>query len=189
MALLKLGDAGGFLRLRDAALDRFRGSADETIAQNVIKICLLRPLGGNSAADLEPFAQVLDRALANVGPIKKGSATPSSWNLMLLGLLEYRRGHYPEALDWGQRSLDTSTYIALPTATDRIIRAMSFYRLGNGAAARAELDRARSLIQSGLNIGFDRWYWREWLFVRLLLHEADGLIPPVTPPPSRATTP
>jgi len=79
MTLLRLGDEGGFLRLRDEALGRFRGSADETIAQNVMKICLLRPLGGNSATDLEPFVQVLDRALASAGPIKKGTSTPSSW--------------------------------------------------------------------------------------------------------------
>jgi hypothetical protein len=175
ITLLKLGDEGGFLRLRDEAFRRFRGTADEATAQNSLKIGSLRPLDGNSATNLEPFVQILDRALASAGPIKKGTTTPSSWNLMLLGLLEYRRGHYPAALDLAQRSLDTSAYIALPTATDRVIRAMSFYKMGNEAAARAELGRARSLVQSGLNIGFDKWYWREWLFVRLLLQEADGL--------------
>ena len=186
ITLLKLGDEGGFLRQRDETLRRFKGSTDETVSQNIMKICLLRPLGADFATDLAPFVQVVDRALANAGPIKKGTATPSSWNLMLRGLLEYRRGHYPEALDWSQRSLDTSTYIALPTATDRVIRAMSFYKLGNDKSARAELDRAKSLIQSGLNIGFDKWYWREWLFVRLLLQEADALIPPTRAPTSRA---
>jgi len=125
----------------DEALRKFRGPTDETIAQNAMKICLLRPLGGNPATALEPFVQVLNRALASAGPIKKGTTTPSSWNLMLLGLLEYRRGHYPEALDWGQRSLDTSTYIALPTATDRVIRGMSFYKMGNTGSSGKFLSR------------------------------------------------
>jgi hypothetical protein len=44
--------------------------------------------------------------------------------------------------------------------------------------ARSELAGARSLIQSGLDIGFDKWNWSAWAFVRLLLQEADGLIPP-----------
>jgi len=72
--------------------------------------------------------------------------------------------------------------MANPAATDRIIRAMSFAKLGNTANARLELDGAKSLVQSGLNIGYDQWNWPAWLFARLLLQEADSMIPQAPPP-------
>jgi hypothetical protein len=49
------------------------------------------------------------------------------------------------------------------------------------ARARSELDGAKSLVQSGLNIGYDQWSWPAWVFVRLLLQEADSLIPQAPP--------
>ena len=145
---------------------------------------LLRPLDSASAAALEPFAQFLERAVASAGPLKEGTFVPASWDLALLGLFEYRRGNYAKALDCCQRSLVTCTYMAMPAATDRVIRAMCFSKLGDDASARSELDGAKSLVQRGLNIGHDKWNWPAWVFVRLLLQEADGLIPPAPPPES-----
>jgi hypothetical protein len=138
---------------------------------------LLRPLDGTSAAALEPFVQFLERAVAGAGPLKEGTYVPASWDLTLLGLFEYRRGNYAKALDDCQRSLVSCTYMPNPAATDRAIRALCFSKLGDHASARSELDGAKSLVQSGLNIGYDRWNWRAWVFVRLLLQEADSMIP------------
>jgi hypothetical protein len=101
---------------------------------------------------------------------------------MLLGLLEYRRGNYAKAMDYCRHSLVSCTYVAMLAATDRVILAMSFHKLGEDAAARSELDKASALIQRGLDCGFDSWNWREWVYVRLLLQEADGLIPQAPPP-------
>jgi hypothetical protein len=98
-------------------------------------------------------------------------------DLALLGLFEYRRGYYAKALDDCQRSLVTCTYMAMPAATDRVIRAMCFSKLGANASARSELDGAKSLVQSGLNIGYDRWNWPAWVFLRRLQEEAVSLIP------------
>lgn len=182
LALLKLGDETGFARLRDAALNRFKGTTNEETAQYVMKMVLLRPTSDTPAASLEPFVQVLSHTVASAGRIKEGTTTPFSWDLMLLGLLEYRRSNYTNAVDWCRRSLDTSTYIALPTATDRVILAMSCHTLGDDAAAHSELSKARTLFQCGLDCGFDKWNWREWVYFRLLLQEADGLIPQAPPP-------
>jgi hypothetical protein len=65
----------------------------------------------------------------------------------------------------------------MPAAANKIILAMSFHQLGDNASARSELDGAKSLVQNGLNPGFDSWNWSAWVLVRLLLEEADGLIP------------
>ena len=77
-----------------------------------------------------------------------------------------------------RQSIETSNkFVSLPTATDRVIIAICLHELGENTAARSELERASSLAQLGLNRGFDKWYWREWVGVRLLLHEANHLMP------------
>ena len=162
---------------RKAALNRFKGTTNKEFVLYVMKIVSLRPTSDTPAASLEPFVQVLSRAVASAGQIKEGTTTPISWDLMSLGLLEYRRGNYAKAVDWCRRSLDTSTYVAMPAATDRVIRAMSFHKLGDDASARSEFDGAKRLVQRGLNTGYDTWGWPGWVFARLLLQEADGLIP------------
>jgi tetratricopeptide (TPR) repeat protein len=197
LALLKLGDETGFVRLREAALNRFKGTTNEETAEYAMKIGLLLPDGDALMASLEPFVQVLSRAVASAGPIKQGTTTPSSWDAMLLGLFEYRRGNYAKAVDLCRRSLETCTYVAIPTVQDHVILAMSFHKLGEDASARSELAKARGLVQRGLNTGFDSWNWREWVFARLLLQEADGLIPqaslshngPAHPQEARLTRP
>jgi hypothetical protein len=105
---------------------------------------------------------------------------------MLLGLLEYRRSNYAQAMEWCRRSLDTSTFMPLPTVMDRVILAMSFHKLGDAAAARSELGQAKSPVMGGMNRGFDKWHWHEWVYARLLLQEAEGLIPQPPPPASSA---
>jgi hypothetical protein len=178
---LKLGDEPGFLRVRDEAISRFNGTAEPWGYESVMQAGLLRPLDSTSAAALEPFVQFLERAVASAEPLEEGKFVPASWDLALLGLYEYRRGNYARSLDCCQRSLVTCTYMAMPAATDRVIRAMCFSRLGDDASARSELDGAKSLVQSGLNIGYDRWNWPAWVFVRFLLEEADRMIPQAPP--------
>jgi hypothetical protein len=176
MAALKLGDEAGFLRLRDEALHRFKDLTDEDAAETVMKLSLLRPLGESNAGALEPFVKVLERTVASAGPIKKGTTTSVAWDLMLLGLLEYRQSNYAQAIEWCRSSVDTATFMPLPTVMDRVILAMSFHKLGDAAAARSELGRAKSPIMGGMNRDFDKWHWREWVYARLLLQEAEGLI-------------
>jgi len=174
---VKLRDESGFYRVRDQAIRRFDGTTEAWGYENVVQAGLLQPLDSTSAAALEPFVQFLERAVASAGPLKEGEFVPASWDLALLGLFEYRRGNYAKSLDYCQRSLVTCTYMAMPAAADRVIRAMCFSKLGDEASARSELDGAKSLVQSGLNIGYDRWNWPTLFFVGLLLQEADGLIP------------
>jgi tetratricopeptide (TPR) repeat protein len=187
LALLKLGDKTGFVRLRDAALSRFKGTTNTMTAQSVMKTALLLPAGDTPMANLEPFVQVLGRAEAGAGQIKE-QASDAFWDLMLLGLFEYRRGNYAKAVDLCRGSLGECAFLPMPNALNRVILAMSSHQLADDATARLELDRARSLAQSGLNWGFDQWNWREWVLVRLLLLEADSLIPQSPPPePSAAS--
>jgi serine/threonine protein kinase/tetratricopeptide (TPR) repeat protein len=155
IALLKLGDQSGFLRLRETVVRELEGANNEAVSRNVMKMALLLPTDDASASELQPFTEVLGRAVASAGPIKEGTTTPAGWNLMLLGLFDYRRGNYAKAIEWCRQSLNTSTYIAMPTVTDRAILAMSFHKLGDDSAARLEFERATGLVEGGMNFGLD----------------------------------
>lgn len=184
IALLKLGDQSRFLRLRETGLRELEGANNEVISQNVMKMALLLPTDDATASELQRFAEVLGHAVASASPIKEGTTTPAGWNLMLLGLFEYRRGNYAKAIDWCHHSLDTSTYIAMPTVTDRAILAMSFHQLGDDSAARVEFERAAGLVEGGMNLGIDTWHWRDWVIARLLLQGAKVTLPQAAVPAS-----
>ena len=70
----------------------------------------------------------------------------------------------------------------MPNVHDRAILGMCRHKLGDDAAARAELEMADSIVQRGLNIGVDSWLWADWVFARLLLQEAEALVPSAPPP-------
>lgn len=185
LALAELGDESGFAQLRDTVLSRFKGTANEETAQNVMTIALLLPAGGTAIPGLEPYVDILERAIAKAG--QRQQQFFDAPDLMLLGLLEYRRCNYVKAMELCRRSLELCPYVTIPTVLDRLVLAMSFHQLGDDAAARSELQRARSLAQSGLIWDFDKWHWREWVFVRLLLREAGRLISdtPLPEPPKK----
>jgi len=176
IALLEIGDETAFLSLRDDAIQVFKNSTNSDNALRVLELGLLRPVSKSSASDLEPFAQVLARKLADYSQVQLGNSSTYSWNSMLLGLLEYRSGNPAKSLDWCRRSLKASEFVFLPTATDYEIEAMCHHELGDDMAARSELQRARNIAEYGLNRDSDRWFWHEWLCTRLLLREATGLL-------------
>src|SRR5262249_12865882 len=138
-------------------------------AERALTVGLMQSVDDRAAVRLEPFAALLARTLVN------GNETPSY--PILLGLLEYRRGHYTKAMEWVHQSLPKVPNVALPSAMDRVISAMCLHQLGNPSAAALELEHARRLIETGFDLEFDMWHWRDWVLVRLLLREANALIP------------
>jgi hypothetical protein len=140
----------------------------------------MQPLDDRISASLEPIAALLARTLATGG--NETVSYP-----ILLGLLEYRRGHFTKAIEWVGRSLPKVSNVAQPHALDRVILGMSLNQLGNRSAARLELEHAKNLIETGFDLEFDMWHWRDWVLVRLLMREADGLISQPPLPASSAT--
>jgi hypothetical protein len=176
VTLLSLRDQAGFLRLRDSALRQLKNTTNEVAAQRVVKMALLLPTTEIPPATLEPFTQVLKRGVAAAEPIKEGTFSPATWDLMLLGLLEYRRGNNPKAMDLCCHGLVTCSGISIPAVHYRAVLAMCHYKLGDKTAARSDLEIATNIVQRGLDAGVDSWNWTDWVFARQLLHEAGGLL-------------
>ena len=167
-ACLQLGDTNAYARLREEMALRFN-DPDDTTAERTLAVALMQPLDDRVTARLEPLAAWLDRVVA------RGNEPPSF--LLSLGLLGYRRGDYAKALEWSHRSLSKFSDVAQPSALAHVILAMSLQQLGDPSAAHRELERARFLVETGFDLEFDMWWWRYWVLVRLLLQEADSLIP------------
>src|SRR5262249_440367 len=110
------------------------------------------------------------------------SSIPGRANLytpLAQGLYEYRAGRPESAVACLLTARSTFDDSAL-NPTVRLVLAMAYQRTGRPAEARQELQRARNAVEQS---GFAPWgegdlpfCWMDWLRLRILLHEAEGLI-------------
>jgi hypothetical protein len=83
---------------------------------------------------------------------------------------------------WSRRSLAWRNDMPVRTATARVILAMSLREDGESEAALSELEQARNILESGFDAGLkhgisDGGLWFDWVFARVLFHEASELLP------------
>jgi len=169
IASLELGDEKTYLRLREEMATRYK-DAGEVAPWRTLEIGLLRPIDNQVAATFKHFAAGLAHW--------SRKETNDYWGLMLVSLHAYRLGEYDSAMDLARQSLARlRDGTRLPNAELSIILALSLARQGNRSAALSELDQAESVIRTGLDLEYDMWHWRHWILVRLLLQEADSMIP------------
>ncbi len=179
-ALIERGDTNGYESFRQAAAARFTGGS-RPFADRIVKISLLLPSDPKILKALQPLA---DATAQSFGTNAEDNADIflAAWSSVSLALVEYRRGNYAQAADWCRRCLNYPEYIAPRTATARVIIAMSDQRLGKTAEARSQLAQAREIIGDKFKSQLDRGtpvqgFWFDWVFARILLREAEALIP------------
>jgi serine/threonine protein kinase len=177
-ALLEAGDLAGYERFRDEAIARF-SSGPCPFADRIVKICLLQRTSPAVLTALQPLAAATVSSLA--ASEAEGDAFTSGWRALAVGLLEYRRGNYAEALRQSQRSLAFREANAPRTATARLIAALAAFQLGRSDEAREGCALARTLIEAKAHGAGDRGsptqgFWFDWTFARILLREATDLL-------------
>ncbi|HYP16897.1 MAG TPA: serine/threonine-protein kinase [Opitutus sp.] len=177
-SLLELGDVAGYERFRSEAIARYAG-APCPFADRIVKISLLMPASPRTLESMQPLADATAQSLAAADA--GGDAFTVAWRSLAVGLLEYRRGNYAEALKWSQRCVASTEVNAPRTATAQLIAGMAFFQLGRGVEARAELAAARETIESKLNGPNDRGspihgFWFDWTFAHILWREAKALV-------------
>ena len=178
IACLKLGDETGYLRVREEMATRFK-DLDQKVAARTLNVGIMRSLDDQTAARLQPFAALLRDSLQ-----KRTSGYAE--NALRLALFEFRRGNFTNALDSARRSADSASRLALPNAMIHVISAMSLHHLGNHAAVPLELAQAKNLTETGFDLEYDMWHWRDWILLRFLLQEADSLT--TQPPPGERSS-
>jgi len=168
--LVQVGDLDEYRRHCDRTLRQFAGTSDPGIAERMAKDCLILP---PPATDLETIGKMVDVAVA-AGP----SHSYWEWFEFVKGLYEYRRGHFPAAVEWLQKITVKQGHQPLNVAEDMVL-AMAQYQLGQSGEARATLAKGVGLADGKLGksdkegLGQD---WINWIIANALLREARALI-------------
>jgi hypothetical protein len=183
-ALLEAGDVKGYEQFRRSAVAHFAATTNPVPAERVLKVSLLTPPGAELLKALAPLAATASNSLATDKNLAQ-ETTPSSWHASLaawrsfsLALMEYRLGNYAGVERWHQKSVDYETGNGIRDVNFQLLLAMTHYQTGKIDQARAELGEARPKVEEQ----FDKMtfgenaYWFDWVFARVLLQEATGLM-------------
>jgi hypothetical protein len=152
-------------------LERFGNTTNAYIADRIAKDCLILP---SSVANLEVVAKMAELAVTT-----GTNESALAWFQMCRGLAEYRQRHFPQAVEWEQKSLvSTSSDLNLEAYASL---AMAEYQLGEFGLARAALAKGNEIADSKLpkvesgDVGDN---WSDWIIAHALLREASGMIAP-----------
>ncbi len=184
-ALIESNEVKGYEDFRQEAVTRFAATLCP-FADRIVKISLLRPANARTLELMSPLAEATAVFLTEAD--QGGDAFTAAWRSVSLGLLEYRRGDYPKAVEWCQRCLAYPEANAPRRATAHVILAMSHHQLGQAEEARSALLAGREIIESKSKSHTDRGtpvqgFWFDWDFALILLREATALIEPPAPAP------
>jgi serine/threonine protein kinase len=179
-ALIELGDLKGYERFRQEGIARFAGTA-YPVADRIIKINLLLPADEAMIKSLLPQVDVAEKTFAVVEEGASPDVFQAAWRSVSLALLEYRRGDYVKSATWCRRCLAYPEHNAPRSTTAHVILAMSCWQMGKKSEAETELRQAREMIEGKFKNQLDRGsgvqgFWFDWVFARILLREAKGLI-------------
>jgi serine/threonine protein kinase len=187
-ALIEAGDLAGYDRFRRAAVAHYEDT-NLPVADRILKIALLLPGDRELLNSLAPVADTTQRTFNE----DKGSSEPdpfrAAWQCVSLALMEYRRGNYTNSADWAHQCLAYPEFNAPRTATAHILLAMAHWQQGQKQQADTELTEGQDAVALKFEAGLDHGsapdgFWFDWVFARILLREAQGLIRSPTTPSS-----
>jgi tetratricopeptide (TPR) repeat protein len=181
VAILAAGDLTQYEHFRQAAIKRFAHTTDPLIAERTVKNSLLLPADSAMMTALVPLADIAAKSISGTDAASGVEPWMVPWRCLSLALMEYRREHSAEAINWGRRCLNYGNDNPARVATAQAILAMSYFQLGQTEEAHSELTQSRDLIGKKTKDGFDpgngtEGYWYDWLLGRILLREAEALI-------------
>jgi hypothetical protein len=176
--LIECGDKSGYEEFRRSAIAHFAGTADPVFAERTLKISLLLPADTRVMKSLEPLGDVAANSLQGLPDFNDNMV---AWRCISVALMAFREGYTPTAKVWCQKCLSASDNNSGRIATAHVIRAMACWKLGEADEARAELALGRQAVEpafaGGLPVGNGgSGWWYDWLFARILLREAVGMI-------------
>jgi serine/threonine protein kinase len=180
--LVLTGDLADYRKFVEATIARFSGTQNPVATEQVIKVGTILPVDKNIIQSLEPLAQVAEKSFTDEA--SSPSITNShlfAWRAFALSLFEYRRGNYPGAIRWGEKSLANADNRPTCIAMSHTVMAMAYHQLNQPEPAQAELAIVRKTVKTtlpnrldnGLPIGDDpSGLWYDWVETYLLLREA-----------------
>ena len=168
--LAKTQNRAGYEKLRGQLLAAWSETNNFFAADNVAKACLFLPC---SEVDLKIIGRLADIPVT-LGAGDKG-AMP--YFQICKALSEYRQGHYAQAVEWGQKTLDSP--ITASHAHASAIVTMAYWKLEKKEEARAMLAKGDLLAPREMpaRVAEDTGdAWLAWLYARIQLDEATVLM-------------
>jgi serine/threonine protein kinase len=176
VSLVELHDMPRYLTFCRGAIKQFTATTDPLIAERTIKNSLLLPADASLLSSLAPMADLAAKSFPERGDPNSNSWM-FPWRCLSLALMEYRRGNFPGAINWGNRCLAYGNDSPSRLATIYAIMAMSDWQLGHTENAHSELAQSRELIDQKFKGGLDlgnggEGYWFDWVLGQILEQEA-----------------
>ena len=168
--LIKTHDLAGYERLCQRLQAAYTNTADVYAADQVAKACLFLP---SKAVDLKAVNDLADLTVTT----GSGDLGALPYFEDCKALCEYRQGHYDEAVNWIQKSLQSPHIAAWGHAY--AILAMADWQLGKPDEARKMLAKGDELAPAIMpkSVAEDpQGAWIAWLYARIQLDEAGTLI-------------
>jgi serine/threonine protein kinase len=168
---------------RNFAIQRFSGTKNPQVAEQLLKASLLKPASPGTMQQLAGVADFVESAVNDPNGWIANNPYLAGWSCFVLGLKCYREGDFKKATIWLHRSLSYPGDIPPKDASVRLILAMIDSLEGRKANALLGIQMAREPIDNAIaggaivRDGFGG-NWFDWVNAKLLLDEAlDALGP------------
>jgi hypothetical protein len=175
------GDDAGYKRLRELVLDRFSNTTHPVVAEQMLKVCLLRPADEDIMRRLRPLVAIVSRAVDEKNGTLAKNFHMAAWSYFALALAEYRDGNDASAALWASRCIASPKENPARIASARLILAMIEQRAGRTGNAKVFLDMATGPVTERIDAkvvsGNDMdGFWYDWINAAILQRESLVLI-------------
>lgn len=182
VVLTELGDRRAYEDFCRESIQQFAATKDPVIAERIVKNSLLMVPSANLLTNLTPLAAFAEQSIPKT-IVPSGQSTMIAWRCLSLGLFEYRRDNYENAISWCLQEVEWKPdQNHARIAAIEAIMAMSYHQLGDNDQAFAELAKSRQAIEDRSKIPFVAnddgrgGLWFDWFFAIILEREAAACV-------------
>ncbi len=172
--LIKAGNLKAYHDFNRMILARLGETNNPIAAEHILKTCLQLPADESTMNALRPLAAVAEASLKHLDHQSPENRLVA-WRCAVLGLWNYRTGHYDKSVAWCNKALSFRDEEQSRHAYVRLVRAMANWNLGNKPEARSEIQSVgdiAAMTEGKIFEGQQENYWHDWLCVEILLQEA-----------------
>ncbi|MEK7951420.1 serine/threonine protein kinase [Luteolibacter soli] len=182
-ALCYAGKMAEYDAFRDFAIQRFGGTKNPQVAEQLLKASLLKPASPETLRKLTRVASFVESAVNDPNGWIANDPYLAGWSCFVLGLKSYRDGDFQKATKWLHQSLSYPRENFPKDASVRSILAMIDSLEGRKANALLGIQMAHEPIDKAIagsgaiRDGFGG-YWFDWVNAKLLVDEAGVALGP-----------
>ncbi|HEY3760474.1 MAG TPA: protein kinase [Verrucomicrobiae bacterium] len=167
--LLQVGDTNAYKDCRKQILDQFGDTTDPQIAGPFVQASLLLHANTDQMAVISK--------MAGVAATMETNNENYGYNLVAVGMADYRLRHYTNAIDVLQQAISMDIG-GDDRAVARFVLAMAQYQHKKADKSRETLAKALNELNGLHTDGSLGDNWNDWIEAHVLMKEANTLIPP-----------